>query len=207
MKKYKIFTSLQQEENWINHIQSQGYQLVKVKPQIACYEFQPTTTSPKLIRLDFHEQIMQTDYINYLSLFQDSGWTCIERSKRNGTHYFQQDSLQAGNELFSDIDSKKALYKRYKKVALSYFIFYLALYIVFVQSRLQHGYQLLQPKTWFLTPGLWERDGQSFWFGFFLELPFALFRSGIIEWLLLAIAIYFFTISQKVKKEMLSLAK
>lgn len=31
----------------------------------------------------------------------------------------------------------------------------------------------------FLTPGLWERTGFDFWFGFFFELPFVIWRVGV----------------------------
>ncbi|ABP89367.1 hypothetical protein SSU05_0400 [Streptococcus suis 05ZYH33] len=39
MIRHKLFTSLQEEEHWINSIQSEGYQLVKVTPWTATYHF------------------------------------------------------------------------------------------------------------------------------------------------------------------------
>lgn len=39
------------------------------------------------------------------------------------------------------------------------------------------------PVNWYLTPGLWDREGSSFWFAFLFETPFALMRG---------LAVYFF---------------
>ncbi len=204
MKKHKVFTSLKEEEEWINQIQSQGYQLVKVNPWLASYHFEKCDTTPKLVRLDFHEHISKSDYPNYLTLFSDSGWTCIPGSMRNGTHYFQQTSQGAGLdiEIFSDIASRKAFYQRYQNFANTYFIIFIALFFLYYQTGLRQGYHIWQPKSWYLTPGLWERQGGSFWFGFLFETPFALLRSGIISLLFLALAIYYLQIAQKVKKEL-----
>ncbi len=40
MIRHKLFTSLQEEEHWINSIQSEGYQLVKVTQWTAAYHFE-----------------------------------------------------------------------------------------------------------------------------------------------------------------------
>ncbi len=50
MIRHKLFTSLQEEEHWINSIQSEGYQLVKVTQWTAAYHFEnvvdPSSRTP-----------------------------------------------------------------------------------------------------------------------------------------------------------------
>lgn len=41
---------------------------------------------------------------------------------------------------------------------------------------------LSAPREWYLTPGLWELKGISFWWAFLFETPFALMRG--IGWLI-----------------------
>lgn len=207
MKKSKLFTSLQDEENWINMIQSQGYQLTKVNPLLATYHFEKCTAAPKPVRLDFREQILKEEYPNYLSLFSDYGWEPIQGSKRNGVHYFQKMNATSDTNIFSDKESKKAFYLRYQKFAYCYFFIFLSLYFTLSSAQSQYKYNLWQPKTWYLTPGLWEREGTAFWFGFLFETPFAIFRSGIIPLFLLAWSIYFLCIAEKVKREIKNLGE
>ncbi|MEI4367721.1 DUF2812 domain-containing protein [Streptococcus suis] len=207
MIRHKLFTSLQEEEHWINSIQSEGYQLVKVTPWTAAYHFEKCSRSPHPVRLDFHEHIAKGEYSNYLSLFEDCGWQPIQGSRRCGIHYFQQTIEASSTEIFSDTESKKAFYSRYQNYAYSYFGLFLILFFIHYQVGLQNGYTLWNPKSWYLTPGLWERTGTSFWFGFLFETPFALFRSGIIPLFFLAWSIYFLHIAEKGKKEAKKLEK
>ena len=201
MKKWKLFASIKDEENWINHIQSQGYRLTKVNPWLGIYQFEEHQGSPLLVRLDFHEHIKSQDYLEYLSLFQETGWNCLEGSKRSGMHYFQQATASSSTEIFSDRESLVAVHKRYQKFALTYFSIFLLYFFFFYQSNINNGFYPWNLKSWFLTPGLWEREGFSFWFGFLFEIPFALFRSGLIPLVFLGFSIYFLFISEKVKKE------
>ncbi|MGT2895404.1 DUF2812 domain-containing protein [Streptococcus entericus] len=157
MIRHKLFTSLQEEEHWINSIQSEGYQLVKVTPWIAAYHFEKCSRPPHPVRLDFHEHIAKGEYSNYLSLFEDCGWQPIQGSRRCGIHYFQQTIEASSTEIFSDTESKKAFYSRHQNYAYSYFGLFLTLFFIHYQVGLQNGYTLWNPKSWYLTPGLWER--------------------------------------------------
>ncbi|HFI0402840.1 TPA: DUF2812 domain-containing protein [Streptococcus suis] len=201
MKKWKLFTSMTDEEIWINHIQSQGYRLTRVNPWLGIYHFEKYHESPLLVRLDFHEQIKKEDYLEYLSLFEETGWNCLKGSQRCGMHYFQQATTSSSPEIFSDRESLVAVHKRYKQFALTYFSIFLIYFFIFYQSNINNGFYPWDPQSWFLTPGLWERDGFSFWFGFLLEMPFALFRSGIISIFFLALSVYFLIIAEKGKKD------
>lgn len=118
----------------------------------------------------------------------------------------KQSKLQA-QKFFLIPNRKKAFYSRYQNYAYSYFGLFLTLFFIHYQVGLQNGYTLWNPKSWYLTPGLWERTGTSFWFGFLFETPFALFRSGIIPLFFLAWSIYFLHIAEKGKKEAKKLEK
>ncbi len=199
MIRHKLFTSLQEEEHWINSIQSEGYQLVKVTPWTAAYHFEKCSRPPHPVRLDFHEHIAKGEYSNYLSLFEDCGWQPIQGSRRCGIHYFQQTIEASSTEIFL-IPNRKSILFTLPKLCLLLFRIISDFIFIHYQVGLQNGYTLWNPKSWYLTPGLWERTGTSFWF-FLFETPFALFRSGIIPLFFLAWSIYFLHIAEKGKKK------
>lgn len=200
MKKHKIFTSLQDEEQWINDMQAQGYRLTKVNPFLCSYQFQPSTSPESaIVRLDFHEYFTKEAYQEYLTLFTDSGWLHVAGSRYSGTQYFLKTEKAKEDVIFSDEESTKAFYKRYQHYCYTYFTIFLVFYISQTTTARQHGYQLLNPTSWFLTPGLWERQGYHFWASFLFELPFALLRSGFIPYSFLALAIFYLQIAHKSK--------
>ncbi|MBY5033604.1 DUF2812 domain-containing protein [Streptococcus gallolyticus] len=200
MKKHKIFTSLQDEENWINSIQAQGYRLTKVNPWLASYTFEPSQTETQvLIRLDFRESFKKEAYLDYLTLFADSGWQLIAGSRFSGTQYFRQTEKASSDQIFSDSESKNAFYTRYRNFSYSYFLVFLSIYFSQTTVMHQHHYQFFAPKTWFLTPGIWDRQGYHFWVSFLFELPFAIGRSGIFSYFFLILAIFYFQIAYKSK--------
>ena len=47
---------------------------------------------------------------------------------------------------------------------------------------------MFSPNLWYYTPGLWERTGVGFWFGFLFETPFIFLRSS--WWLLLVMLLF-----------------
>lgn len=145
MRKFHIFTSLDQEEKWINVIQAEGYQLVSVNPWFASYHFEKCSSKPNFVRLDFHEHISRSNYMDYLNLFHDSGWRVIKGSKRNGVHYFQQLVSSSETEIFSDKESRLAFYQRYQTFASTYFAVFITLFIIYYQTGMQQGFYPWQP--------------------------------------------------------------
>ncbi len=168
MIRHKLFTSLQEEEHWINSIQSEGYQLVKVTPWTATYHFEKCSRTPHPVRLDFHEHIAKGEYSNYLSLFEDCGWQPIQGSRRCGIHYFQQTIETSSTEIFL-IPNRKSILFTLPKLCLLLFRIISDFIFIHYQVGLQNGYTLWNPKSWYLTPGLWERTGTSFGLVFSLK--------------------------------------
>lgn len=68
MIRHKLFTSLQEEEHWINSIQSEGYQLVKVTPWTAAYHFEKCSR-PLIPYALIFMNILQKENIQITSLY------------------------------------------------------------------------------------------------------------------------------------------
>lgn len=52
---------------------------------------------------------------------------------------------------------------------------------------------ILNPKQWYYTPGLWEKEGSDFWRAFLFETPFALGRGiwWLVYLIIFIVSIYF----------------
>ena len=180
MKKFRIFLSLKKEEEWINSIQEEGYGLVSVKSVVPLYIFERLKNKEVFIpyvRLDFREKSMRkTNYEDYVTLFSDSGWKLIKGSRWGGIQYFQQTSPDVTRGIFSDKDSQESMKKRYVKFGYSYGFLFLLYSYIFYRSQSGNMSNLLNFKSWYLTPNLWSLNGYKFWFAFLFETPFALLR-------------------------------
>jgi len=62
---------------------------------------------------------------------------------------------------------------------------------------------LIDPRKLYLTPGLWNMSGSTFWSAFWMETPFALFR-GLLIYALPIMLIIYVTISYKVQHDFCS---
>ena len=178
MKKFRIFLSLKKEEEWINSIQEEGYKLVSVNSVVPMYTFEKLSTKEMFIpyvRLDFREKSMKkTNYEDYVTLFSDSGWKLIKGSRFGGAQYFQQKRPDVSRGIFSDKDSQESAKRRYVKYGYSYGFLFLLYFYIF--SRNTSWTQIINFKSWYLTPNIWNLKGVSFWYAFLFETPFALFR-------------------------------
>ena len=178
MKKFRIFLSLKKEEEWINSIQEEGYKLVSVNSAVPMYTFEKLSTKEMFIpyvRLDFREKSMKkTNYEDYVTLFSDSGWKLIKGSRCGGAQYFQQKRPDVSRGIFSDKDSQESAKRRYVKYGYSYGFLFLLYFYIF--SRNTSWTQIINFKSWYLTPNIWNLKGVSFWYAFLFETPFALFR-------------------------------
>lgn len=62
MHKFRMFLSLKKEEEWINSIQEEGYELVSVSSAVPIYTFEKLENKESFIpyvRLDFREKSMK----------------------------------------------------------------------------------------------------------------------------------------------------
>ncbi|MGY3748914.1 DUF2812 domain-containing protein [Vagococcus acidifermentans] len=180
MKKFRLFLSLDKEEEWINAIQETGYELVSVNSVIPIYTFMKLSSKETLIpyvRLDFREKSMnKTNYEDYVTLFSDSGWKLIKGSRSGGSQYFQQKRPDVTREIFSDKDSQESVKRRYVKFCYSYGFLFLLYFYLFYRNQSGNLSNLLDFKSWYLTPNIWNLKGHSFLFAFLFETPFALLR-------------------------------
>ncbi len=163
MKVTKWFLDPMKQEEWLNHILSQGYFLTK-KSAFDKYTF-AKTKEDYVIRLDYQDHLSVKDYKEYLIIHEDMGWVLVSGSRLTGIHIWQR--LRSGNDVLnSDSFSKVQYCKRmmnYTGMMAILFLFY---------------YYLCAPdfNGLFLTPGLWEMPADMFWKAFLFELPFALLR-------------------------------
>lgn len=203
MKKWKLFTNLKREEDRINRMQSKGYRLVGVPIPQLYYRFEPCAPEAvSTVRIDFRDQLSREQYQDYLLLFEDSGWERIAGSPSSRIHYFRQ--LAHGHEdlLFSDEESQLAFYQRYRKSALVTALIFLCYSFVHFTSISDLVTPFQDPKSLFLTPGLWALEGSDFLFAFLFELPFALVRAGVLFYLTLATTVvYLYTAYQAKPKK------
>jgi len=49
---------------------------------------------------------------------------------------------------------------------------------------------IINPKSWYYTPGLWEKTGIGFWLGFLFETPFVFLRSSWWLFLVMLLSVY-----------------
>lgn len=178
MKKFRVFLSLDSEENWINTIQEGGYRLDWVNPYLHCYTFQALTADDQFnpyTRLDFRDKGMsRRNYQDYRQFFSDSGWRLIAGSRHGGVQYLQQKTATSDRDIFSDEQSKANLRRRFGRFSLFYATFFLS--YVFAYWRMTGNINFLDIKSWYLTPGLWQMQGEWFWKAVMFETPFALMR-------------------------------
>lgn len=202
MTKYKYFFDLDKEEKWLEEMAKNGYQLCKT-PSFG-YHFVKCPPEEVQIRIDFRQFKNEECFKDYCALFEDSGWLHIAGTKSSGSQYFKKIifSTQAskdcptdsaiGNhaDIFSDQSSKAGRYKRIANLWLSFAFIFLPLLIVNIFFSYNSTYTLFSPKEWYLTPGLWEREGWNFWSAFLFETPFAVSRGIPFLWLLLVLILY-----------------
>ncbi|MCL2593196.1 MAG: DUF2812 domain-containing protein [Defluviitaleaceae bacterium] len=193
MKKIKFFLNFQKEEKWLKQMAAQGYQLKKQGP---IYTFEPAPPKQTNIKIDYRHFKKQQDFLNYRSIFEDSGWQHISGTKNSGNQYFKQIDDNSYDDIFSDTTSRAGRYKRLANMMLFMFVIILPLVIISSTKGTLGIDIFLNPRTLYYTPGLWERSGLEFWQAFLFETPFALMR-GLSSSISLAILISYVLLTIK----------
>jgi hypothetical protein len=180
---------LEKEEQWLNRLLQEGWILSKKNVR---YEFIESNDKSGSIKIDYRTFKTKKDLVDYILLFEDSGWEHVAGDKNSGKHYFIKTDNNADLEIFSDQRSKAERYKRMADVwfnlAIAYFPIAVTLYLTkFVEFK-----SLFNPQSLYLTPGLWEMTGNTFWKAFIFETPFALAR-GLV-WIVFPILIILYII-------------
>ncbi|MGG2199999.1 MULTISPECIES: DUF2812 domain-containing protein [Paenibacillus] len=185
MKKYKFFTNFDEEENWLNDMARQGYRFTK-KTSFG-YEFEPEKPENATIKMDYRTFKKREDFEDYCALFEDSGWEHITGTKSSGYQYFKKADKQGSEEIFSDVDSKAGRYKRLSDMWAALACSFIPILAALISTDAIDPGVLLDPKSLYYTPGLWDLNGAAFWRGFLFETPFALFRGFF--WLIFPVMI------------------
>ncbi len=187
MRKFKFFINYDKEEKWLKEMAKQGYQL---EHKSFSYKFRSTKTEDAMIKIDYRTFKKQEDFIDYCTLFEDSGWQHIVGNKNSGTQYFKKIDGDSDADIFSDKISKAGKYKRLSKMFIDLSICYLPLLVALISTGTINLDVIFDPKLLYLTPGLWEMTGASFWRSFLFETPFALIRGFAWLWLPVTMSLF-----------------
>jgi hypothetical protein len=188
MKKYKFFTNFDEEENWLNDMARNGYRFTK-KTSIG-YEFEYEKPDNATIKMDYRTFKKREDFEDYCALFEDSGWEHIAGKKSSGYQYFKKVDSQGSEEIFSDINSKAGRYKRLSDMWATLAFSFIPIFAVLISTDAVDPGALLDPKSLYYTPGLWNLNGGHFWRAFLFETPFALFRGFL--WVIIPVMIFLY---------------
>lgn len=192
MTKFRIFLNFQKEEKWLENMAAQGWQL---KNQNLFYTFKSAPPEQANIKIDYRVFAKKQDFLDYCSLFEDSGWRHIAGTKNSGNQYFMRTGVNSDEDIFSDTASRAGRYKRASQMMLSGVIVFFPLIIIAISEGTFGIDTFLNPKLLYYTPGLWGMTGFEFWRKFIFETPFALMRG--FSWcisFLFVLAYGFFTI-------------
>ena len=170
MKRFRMFFRFDREEKWLEEMAAQGWLLCG---KFFNYSFQRCTPGSCTIRADYREFKNVGEFANYCALFEDSGWKHIAGSRYSGTQYFLKLWDSSTEDIFSDSRSRAGRYKRMANAWLWAAIAMIPMFMVY--GNVGWG-RPFSPAEWYLTPGLWELEGLSFWWAFLFETPFALMR-------------------------------
>ena len=177
MTKVRAFLDLDAEEAWINRMAADGWLIARGGP---IYRFVAAEPGRHIVRLDYRWHERKADREEYRQFMADSGWRHLAGQSKQ---YFESTDPAAVGELFSDQESRSGRYLRMIK-AFSAILFWFV-YFTWLTGR-GAGYSvstLLNPRGFFLTPGLWQMQGFQFQRHFYFELPFAMLRGlGAVIW-------------------------
>ncbi|CAM4302733.1 MULTISPECIES: DUF2812 domain-containing protein [Bacillus cereus group] len=189
MWKLKFFLDFEKEEKWLEEMAWRGYQL---ESDTFGYTFRYTEPEDATIKIDHRVFSRKSDFINYCTLFEDSGWEHIAGNWWSGTHYFKKVNEESEDDIFSDQMSRAGKYKRLSKTFLELAICSIPILILFMFNDTIHLGALANPKELYFTPGLWDKQGVSFLWAFLFETPLALMRG--FAWLFIPVAIVMYLV-------------
>lgn len=184
MRRFKYFIDYDKEEKWLKEMAKKGYQL---EDRAFGYKFRLTKPENVSIKIDYRTFKKEEDFIEYSTLFEDSGWNHVAGNKRLGAQYFKKVNGNSDDDIFSDNISKAGKYKRLSDMFIGIAISYLPLLVALISTDVINIDAIFNPKQLYLTHGLWEMTGESFWQAFLFETPFVLFRS--LLWLFIPVSI------------------
>jgi len=200
VRKVRAFLDLDAEEAWINRMAADGWLITKGGP---IYRFARAEPGRHVIRLDYRMHDRRANREEYLQFMADSGWRHLAGKSKQ---YFESTHPEIGSELFSDQESRSQRYLRMLRT-FSALLFWFAYFTWFSGRGGAYSVSsLLNPRGFFLTPGLWQMQGLQFQRHFYFELPFAMLRGlGAAIWpigtVILAILIVRIVVLRRTSKQ------
>ncbi|MEI3598097.1 MULTISPECIES: DUF2812 domain-containing protein [unclassified Oceanobacillus] len=189
MYRFKLFIDFEKEEKWLAQMASDGYHLQRVS---FGYQFRRGEPEKTTIKIDYRVFKNKEDYIDYCTMFEDSGWKHLAGTRSSGFQYFQKMDDTAEDDIFSDQASKAVRYKRYARISLESAYSFFPLLAIFYVTDIIDFEAFINPKALYFTPGLWDKTGTAFWFAFLFETPFALMRGFAWCFIPITIILYLF---------------
>lgn len=190
MYKFKIFLDFEKEEKWLEQMAYEGYHLQK--SSFNSYQFRKGKPEATTIKIDFRRFSKKENFIDYCTMFEDSGWKHLAGTKNSGMQYFKKIDDTVGDEIFSDNNSKAARYKKYANMCFELAMSFLPILLVFHWADAINFTAFTNLKDLYYTPNLWDKTGISFWFSFLFETPFALIRGFAWASIPLTMILYLF---------------
>ncbi|MFZ7133349.1 MAG: DUF2812 domain-containing protein [Eubacteriales bacterium] len=170
MKQFKVFIDFEKEEQYLNTMAKRGYTLKKYS-NFGIYHFTEGQPQDLKYRIDYRYFHTKEDFEDYKALFEDAGWQHVYGTSDSLNQYFLPVNNCADNNIFS---SEKSAASRYKHMYEMCYLNVVIAMIYFVIVLISCDFNL--SNIAFLTPGLWEMQGEKFWSAFFFELPFVFLR-------------------------------
>ncbi|BAQ13014.1 hypothetical protein N486_05135 [Clostridium botulinum B2 128] len=195
MRKFRLFTDYNKEEKWLNEMYKKGYELKNISFGYKFYSIEPENAT---VRIDYRIFKNKEDFIDYCTLFEDSGWKHLAGNKNSGVQYFKEIHKNSQEDIFSDDISKAARYKRLSNKSIISAVCFLSMSVAYISSGSININLILNPKLLYYTPGLWERTGEAFWGGLLFETPFALGRSAVFLIPIIAVFYAFLAIKARI---------
>ncbi len=175
-KTFKIFVDFDKEESWLNEMAADGHLVKKAGP---LYSFTSIAPGSAVVRIDYQPSMSAADFDDYRNLFYDAGWQHVSGSRTSGNQYFASSGRDENDEIFSEAGSKAQRYRRALGVNVSLTVSFLVVLIILWSTGNDVFNNLFSPSEWYLTPGLWERQGWGFLLAFLFETPFVAIRLAI----------------------------
>lgn len=198
MRKLRCFLDFTKEENWLRNMAKEGYEFKKVSWR--GHYFEKSELKDTIIRIDYRTFKCKEDFVDYITLFKDSGWEHIYGGENLGLQYFKKVDENSDEDIFSDNTSKAGRYKKIFNAYITFTICWIPIVSMPLYSDSLKYNQLLKPETLFYTPDLWSLTGLNFLGGFLFELPLAIARFLVI---ILAPVLAIFYLFMSIKSYML----
>lgn len=193
MKRFKIFTNFEKEEQYLNIMAKQGH-ILKKYSVFGIYHFIEGQPQDLKYRIDYRKFNKKEDFVDYKALFEDAGWQQVYGTRRSLNQYFLPKNNCADDNIFS---SEESAASRYKHLYEMCYLNVIVAFVYFIAVLVSCDFNL--SSITFLTPGSWEMEGVKFWNALFFELPFMLFRTVPVI-LFLSMGIIFVIWGDKAKK-------